>query len=163
MGGILSAQHTALAVADKLIRLAREAETPITPMQVQKLAYFSHAWNLGLGYGPLFQDAVESWQYGPVIRSVYHALKPYGDVPVAEPILVDEEAFTPLESTVINAIYKQYGELDGLKLSQMTHAEGSPWQETYLRDKRSTIIHNHVIRDYYAGLIKQMQHQEHGP
>ena len=75
-GGIMGAQHTALAVADKLIRLAREAEIPITPMQVQKLAYFSHAWSLGLGYGPLFQDAVESWQYGPVIRSVYHALKP---------------------------------------------------------------------------------------
>ena len=82
---------------------------------------------------------------------------------MAEPILVDEEAFTTLESKVINVIYKQYGELDGLKLSQMTHAEGSPWQQIYLRDKHSAIIHNHVIRDYYAGLIKQMHDQEHGP
>ena len=69
--GVMGVQHTALAVADTLVRLARENEIPITPMQVQKLTYFSHAWNLGLGYGPLFQDAVESWQYGPVIRSVY--------------------------------------------------------------------------------------------
>ena len=150
MGGIMGAQHTALAVADKLIRLAREAETPITPMQVQKLAYFSHAWSLGLGYGPLFQDAVESWQYGPVIRSVYHALKSYRGGPVTKPILSEEETFTPIESTVIKAIYQQYRDLEGIKLSQMTHAEGSPWQQIYLRDKRSAVIHNHVIRDYYG-------------
>ena len=159
----MGAQHTALAVADAIIRLARKAETPITPMQVQKLSYFAHAWSLGLGHGPLFQDAVESWQHGPVIRSVYHALKSYGGNRVAEPILSEAEGFTPLESAVIDAIYQQYGELEGIKLSQMTHAEGSPWQQTYLRDKRSTIIHNHVIRDYYAGLIKRMKDQEDGP
>jgi uncharacterized phage-associated protein len=152
----MGAQHRALAVADKLVRLARESEIPITPMQVQKLTYFAHAWNLGLGYGPLFQDAVESWQYGPVIRSVYHALKSYGGDPVTEPILKEEEEFTPPESTVIKVIYQQYGEIEGVRLSQMTHAEGSPWQQTYLRDKRSTIIHNHVIGDYYAALIKKM-------
>ena len=162
----MGAQHTALAVADKLIRLAREAETPITPMQVQKLAYFSHAWSLGLGYGPLFQDAVESWQYGPVIRSVYHALKSYRGGPVTKPILSDlseERTFTPSEATVIKAVYQQYRDLEGIKLSQMTHAEGSPWQQIYLRDKRRAILPNPVMRDYYAVLIKQMPDQEHGP
>ena len=158
----MGAQHTALAVADKIIRLARESETPITPMQVQKLTYFCHAWSLGFGRGPLFQDAVESWQYGPVIRSVYHALKSYGANPVTEPIWAEEEEFTPFESTMINTIYKQYGEIEGIRLSQMTHADSSPWQQTYLKDKRSTIIHNHVIRDYYAALIDKMERQEHG-
>ena len=157
----MGAQHTALAVADRFIRLARKNETPITPMQVQKLAYFAHGWNLGLGFGPLFQDAVESWQYGPVIRSIYHALKSYGGEPVTEPILAEEEEFTQLEDTLISMIYQRYGELEGVRLSQMTHAEGSPWQQTYLQDKRSTIIHNHIIRDYYAELIR-MKGQEHG-
>ena len=72
----MGAQHTDLSVADQSIRLSREDETPITPMQVQKLAYFCHAWSLGLGYGPLFRDAGESWQQGPVNRSMYHALSP---------------------------------------------------------------------------------------
>ena len=157
----MGAQHTALAVADKLIRLARENETPITPMQVQKLTYFSHAWHLGLGYGPLFQDAVESWQYGPVIRSVYHALKSYGSEPVTEPLLAEEETFTWPEATVIRAIYQQYGELGGIRLSQMTHAEGSPWRQTYLKDKGSAIIHNHIIRDYYAELINKNKEKGH--
>lgn len=153
----MGAEHTALEVADKLIRLSRESETPVTPMQVQKLTYFCHAWMLGLGHGPLFQDAVEAWQYGPVIRSVYHALKHRGRQPILQPILEQPATFMDLEETLIRAVWDLYGHLGGLELSRMTHAEDSPWKQTYQRDPRSQIIHDHVIRDYYAGLIAARQ------
>lgn len=123
-------------------------------MQVQKLTYFCHGWMLGLGYGPLFQDAVESWQYGPVIRAVYHQLKNYGRDAVSKPILESPDDFNQVEERVIRAVWQGYGSQDGVRLSQMTHAEGSPWEQTYQRDRRSQIIHNHVIRDYYANLAK---------
>ena len=151
----MGAQHTALAVADKIIRLSVEDETPITPMQTQKLTYFCHAWMLGFGYGPLFQDAVESWQYGPVIRALYHALKHYGGNRITQPILDQPAEFTEREERIIKVIWRQYGQLDGIRLSRMTHAAGSPWEQTYQRDRRRQIIHNHVIRDYYAALIEQ--------
>ena len=153
----MGAQHSALAVADKLIRLSVEEESPITPMQVQKLTYFCHAWMLGFGCGPLFQDAVESWQYGPVIRALYHALKHHGGNSITQPILAQPEAFSEQEERIIRVIWRQYGCLDGIHLSRMTHAAGSPWEQTYQRDKRSQIIHNHVIRDYYAALIEQRE------
>ncbi len=151
----MGTHHSALAVADRIIHLSLSDETPITPMQVQKLAYFCHAWKLGLGHGPLFQDAVESWQYGPVIRSLYHALKQYGGDMVTQQILDKPAVFTELEERIIKVIWRQYGQLDGIRLSRMTHAAGSPWEQAYQRDKRSQIIHNHVIRDYYAALIEQ--------
>ena len=151
----MGAQHDAMAVADKIIRLSLEDETPITPMQVQKLTYFCHAWMLGLGYGPLFQDAVESWKYGPVIRALYHSLKQYGGERIAEPVLRDSANFAEQEDRIIRTIWRQYGQLDAIRLSRMTHAEGSPWDQTYKRDKRSQIIHNHIIRDYYAALIEK--------
>ena len=151
----MGAQQTAVAVADKIIRLSIEHEIPITPMQAQKLTYFCHAWMLGLGYGPLFQDAIESWQYGPVIRSLYHALKHYRGDHITRPILEQSAAFTELEERIIKVIWRQYGQLDGIRLSRMTHAAGSPWEQTYQKDKRSQIIHNHVIRDYYAALAEQ--------
>lgn len=151
----MGAQHTALAVADKLIRLSVEEETPITPMQVQKLTYFCHAWMLGLGYGPLFQDAVEAWQYGPVIRAVYHALKHRRAGPVREPVLEQAATFTEQEENLIRVVWSRYGKLNGLQLSRMTHVDGSPWSQTRQRDPRSQIIHNHVIRNYYAGLIAE--------
>ncbi len=150
----MEAERNALVVADKLIRLSLEEETPLTPMQVQKLTYFCHAWMLGLGYGPMFLDAVESWQFGPVIRDVYHALKQYGGNHITQPIFrVAEDTFTDVEQAIINVVWQRYGHLDGPTLSSMTHAPDSPWHQTYQRDRRSQIIHNHVIRDYYAKLI----------
>lgn len=149
----MGAQHTALDVADKIIRLSIAEETPITPMQAQKLTYFCHAWMLGLGYGALFRDAVESWRYGPVIRELYHSVKQYGAGHITGTILGEPANFAEHEERVISAIWRQYGQLDGLSLSSMTHAPGSPWEQTYQRDKRSQIIHNHTIRDYYGALI----------
>ena len=151
----MGAQHTAMAVADKIIRLSLEDETPVTPMQIQKLTYFCHAWMLGLGYGPLFQDAVESWQYGPVIRALYHSLKGYGADRITQPYLEQPAEFSEVEERVIRVIWQQYGHLSGVQLSRMTHASGSPWDQTYQKEKRSQIIHNHMIRDYYAALIEQ--------
>ena len=151
----MGATHTALAVADQLVRLSIEDEKPVTPMQVQKLTYFCHAWCLGLGYGPLFQDAVESWQYGPVVRSLYHVLKHYGGQPVRETLLQQPADFTRTERGIIKAVWRQYSDIDGVRLSQMTHAPCSPWHQTFQQDKRSQIIHNHVIRDYYMALAKE--------
>ena len=151
----MGAQHTAVAVADKLIRLSREEEIPVTPMQVQKLVYFCHAWHLGLGKGPLIQDAVESWQYGPVIRSVYHELKRYGREPVTKELMDAPDEFDPTEDLIISKVWERYGKIDGITLSKMTHAEGSPWHQTYSNDARTQIIHNHIIRDYYADIINR--------
>ncbi len=150
----MGASHTALSVADAIIRLSLRDETPVTPMQVQKLTYFCHGWMLGLGYGPLFQDAVESWQYGPVIRALYHQLKGYGSAPVSEPIMECPAEFDQVEDRIIQAVWQGYSGIDGVRLSQMTHATGSPWEQTCQRDKRSQIIHNHIIREYYENLAK---------
>lgn len=151
----MSLEHSAVEVADKIIRLSNEREHPATPMQVQKLMYFSHAWLLGFGYGPLFRDPVESWQYGPVVREVYHVLKRHGANQIREPILDQEAQFAEDERRMMQMIVAQYGEIDALELSRMTHAPGSPWDQTYQRDPRSQIIHNHVIAEYHAELIRK--------
>ena len=151
----MGAHHTALAVSDKLIRLSLADENLITPMQAQKLTYFCHAWMLGIGHGPLFQDAVESWQYGPVIRSVYHALKHHGGNRIATELLSQEDEFTSVEEGIIEAVWRLYGGIDGIQLSRMTHAEGTPWHQTYSRGTKTQIIHNYIIRDYYADIVKE--------
>ena len=136
-------------------------------MQVQKLAYFchawslglgfGHAWSLGLGFGPLFRDAVESCQQGPVIRSVSHALKPYGGDPITEPLSESAAVFSPAEDKIMAAVWDRYGVIDGLALSRMTHADGTPWHQTHSSDARTQIIHNDVIRDYYADILSERE------
>ena len=153
----MGAEHRAIEVVDRIIRLAREEEQYITPMKAQKLTFFCHAWSLGLGNGPIFRDAVESWQHGPVIRDVYHCLKVYGGNIITAPLMPDDHqpGFSPEDESIMHAVWCQYGRLSAIQLSNMTHVEGSPWSQTYQRDRRSQIIHNHIIRDYYARLVEQ--------
>lgn len=153
----MSTRHTALSVTDKLIRLSRSGEIPITPMQAQKLTYFCHAWMLGLGHGPLFQDAVEAWQYGPVIRSVYHALKHYGREPITEPLLAEPAPFNSIEDRILTTVWGLYGETDGIELSKICHVEGSPWHQVRGSGPYTQIIPDFLIRDYYADLVKKHQ------
>ena len=144
-----------MAITDKIIRLSMSDERPLTPMQVQKLTYCSHAWMLGLGHGPLFQDAVEAWQYGPVIRAVCHALKHHGSRAVREYLLDHEATFTPVENGIITEVWQKYGHLHGWQLSSLTHAEGSPWHQVLELTQGSQIIHNHIIERYYSGIAQR--------
>ena len=85
-------------------------------MQAQKLAYFCHTWSLGLGFGPLFRDAVESCQQGPVIRSVSHAVKRYGGDAITEPLSESAAVFSPAGDKIMAAVWNRYGVIDGLAL-----------------------------------------------
>ena len=155
----MGAQLTALQVADRIIKLSLEDEIPVTHLQIQKLTYFCHAWKLGLGHGPLFQDAVESWQYGPVIRSVYHALKRHGKSEIKED-LHQETQFSPLDEKIIKRVWMLYGDQSGIALSNLTHSEGTPWHQTYIRGSFTQIIPNHLIRDYYATVAAGVRQRE---
>jgi antitoxin SocA-like protein len=68
----------ARVVANEFIRLAEADGRALTPLQVIKLAYIAHGWMLALYQRPLISDSIEAWKYGPVIPTLYHALKKYG-------------------------------------------------------------------------------------
>jgi uncharacterized phage-associated protein len=114
---------------------------------------------LGCGKGPLFHDAVESWQYGPVIRALYHALKHYRDRAVRNTLGEEPAELNSSERSIIEGVWKQYGEVDGIQLSSLTHADGTPWHQTYSRGKHSQIIPNFLIRNYYAEIVARFRAQ----
>lgn len=122
----------------------------ITPMKLQKLAYFAHGWYLALrDDGPLIDDRPQAWDFGPVFPSLYHEFKDFGNRPI------DRKAFTPvvngtklsfiqptvddeakamkcdsiIPKAVMDRVFKLYGNLSAIRLSEMTHVEGSPWFE----------------------------------
>ena len=43
----------------------------IDTFKLQKLLYYSQAWHLVWDGEPLFEDEIEAWAAGPVVRSVY--------------------------------------------------------------------------------------------
>lgn len=143
--------HPPKRIAEYFLKLAHDHDTALTPMQVLKLVYIAHGWQLGLNRKPLVNEPVEAWQYGPVISSLYHAYKRFGgnfirDIPSMYPKL------DPSEASVLDQVWEGYGYRTGVSLSSLTHEPGSPWSTTVRQSGLGAVISNDLIEDYYRRL-----------
>ena len=107
--------------ADILSRLGR-----MSAMKLQKLVYYCQAWHLVWDQEPLFPERIEAWANGPVVRALFE--KHRGEFTVATWPWGDPAKLTKDERESINAVIRDYGELDGRKLSHLTHSE-DPWRD----------------------------------
>ncbi|MEV1331508.1 type II toxin-antitoxin system antitoxin SocA domain-containing protein [Micromonospora costi] len=96
----------------------------MSAMKLQKLVYYSQAWHLVWDESPLFQERIEAWANGPVVRELYDAHR--GKFSVDKWPLGDPDNLSPAERGTIDAVLDNYGHLDARQLSHLTHGE-EPW------------------------------------
>lgn len=154
-------KDSALSIANYLIDKAHENGDSITPLRLMKLVYIAHGFMLAIFnksvLNPRF-DKVEAWKYGPVIPSVYHSFKSYGNQPIGkktivftdedengetanfvEPSLADKDAIK-----VCDFVYNRYKGYTAQQLVSMLHKKESPWGMIYQEGK------NNEIPDFYT-------------
>lgn len=157
--------YSALAIANRFIDIAKGCKaTDLTPMKLQKLIYFAHAWHLHLKQQPLVSDRIEAWDYGPVIPTVYDEFRRFGRNNINEygviPVPADdgEGSGTGLaipyvrnDDTEVNDLLKKiwevYSPYTALQLSDMTHEKGSPWEKARTGQGGNQRISNDLIVD----------------
>lgn len=108
-------------------------------MKLQKLVYYAHGWYAGYTEQPLIDETVEAWQYGPVISSLYQEFKEFGSGPISRKATTfNGEFFQEVPSpddfaicTFLQNVWSSYGQYTGLKLSELTHSTGGPWDVTW--------------------------------
>jgi uncharacterized phage-associated protein len=73
-------KYKAMDVANYIIWYANThlGNKSLTPIKLQKILYYVQATYLAKNGIPLFEDAIQKWQYGPVVPSVYYEFKDYG-------------------------------------------------------------------------------------
>ena len=150
--------HDARDIANALIARGLDTAKPRDPLQLIKMTYLCHGWMLGLYHRPMSRQAVEAWQYGPVIAVVYHAVKRHGRKPVLTFIQAPrprraEAGFDPLEEDLVDQVFDVYERFSGIELSMMTHTKGSPWHTTRYRTdwtEKNATIQNHLIEEHFA-------------
>lgn len=148
--------NKSLAVAQYLLSRRLEAGDAVTPMQLIKLAYIAHGVMLGKYGRPLLDEPIEAWQYGPVVRSVYDAVKEKRSQPVARvPGGAEQFEFTPDERRAMDAVARAYGPHNGIKLSTATHMPGTPWSVTWEMAGKNSVISNDLIEDHYSRLLEK--------
>lgn len=125
----------------------------MTTWKLQKLVYYSQAWSLVWDGKPLFDEPIEAWANGPVVRALYdehrgrysRASWPKGKV-----------GNLPQKSReTIDAVLKFYGDKSGHWLSELTHME-DPWRNARSgipegRRSNKRITHA-AMSEYYSGI-----------
>jgi len=149
-------------VANYYIQKSFDTGVPLSLMQLIKLVYIAHGWHRGYFSENLINDAVQAWQYGPVIPDLYRKLKHYGRSKIDSPI----EGFPPIQQcklpsphtlALLDRVWDQYSSRDGIQLSALTHQQGTPWDEVWNSrggsDYYGAIIPNDLIDAHYKQKI----------
>jgi uncharacterized phage-associated protein len=160
----------ASCIANEFLKIAKAKGDALTQMKLQKLVYFAHGWYLALTGQPLISERVEAWQYGPVIRALYQDFKAYGNDPIKAPaagfqmdggklksktLSLDdcaEKEEADQAKALVARIYEVYGRFSAVRLSNSTHMPGTPWDQIYQNGKKSLVIPDEFIRQYFQGL-----------
>ena len=144
------------AIANHFILMAKQDRIKdLTPMKLIKLVYIAYAWHLALHSKPLFNEKIEAWPYGPVIPSLYHEFKRFGNTRITEYLaadfdmdknyvdypIIDYEKHTGT-SGILYAVWKFYKHYSAYELSELTHM-GEAWKDA--RKKGEPIMDDKLI------------------
>jgi uncharacterized phage-associated protein len=141
-------------IADFFIEKANEniaRGSLMTNLKLQKLLYYSYVWKLVLNNEKIFNDDIEAFEFGPVVRKEYTRFKKYSDKPIkVDEILTDKNLLPSDLSKYLNTIWYSYGKYDAWQLVDMTHNE-KPWIDTFNpNSNKKQIIKDSLIRDFYT-------------
>ena len=167
----MSAHST--AVANEFLKLAKNVNKSLTQMQLQKLVYIANGWNLAINNAPLTEDSPCAWDYGPVYKDMWEALRIYGRDPISRPIKVKDYGFGILsenadddvsgifskdESALIKKVFDVYGDFHAFQLSSMTHQKDTPWHKTYVTEKRIRgVIADSEIKAHFIRIAEKAE------
>lgn len=149
----------ARAVAQQILQDCREAGAPmVTPMQLLKLVYIAQGYMLQRTGQPLIREPIEAWQYGPVVRSLYQAIRDFGASPVTHVPFAPNTTFTTEELSAMSDVARIYGSADAVTLSSATHQPGTPWSVTWATRGMNSVIPNEDIRNFYNHILSLPSH-----
>ena len=165
--------HSAIAAANYLLQRSQDVGIELTPMQLLKLVYIAHGWSLAISGHPLIREEIEAWDYGPVIRALYDAVKHYGRDAISAPLktanfdsatntareIEPTESFTVEERAILDRIVEVYGPLRAYQLSALTHKEGTPWSRSH--SERLSTISDPEIAEHFRQLAQEQNVERH--
>lgn len=162
--------HRPEAIANEFLRRL----SGLTHMQLQKLVYIAHGWNLAVNGNALVDREPEAWDRGPVFSVLREHLKSAGNRPIEGLIHENDDnpfaffgyerrgrafraSLTTRQRDVINQVSDKYGRMGVFRLSDLTTRRNTPWHKTYYGESgQNAHISNDLIREYYLELGRRV-------
>jgi uncharacterized phage-associated protein len=165
--------NSAIAVANWLITKNLDDRSNLTHLKLQKLLYFAQGLHLAYSGSPLFDDPIEAWRHGPVVRSIYNALggqEKYDEItePIKGVVVKDGMCTwgTPEIQSVTTAEFMEsfwpvYSKATPWGLVKTSHAKGGPWDQIMSSAEGEALYNNptipvEIIKNYFEKQIKKV-------
>ena len=167
--------------ANFFLKRGREEEVPITLMKLLKLVFLAHGWAIAIlddNEGVLDGEEVEAWIHGPVIPSLYHEFKCFNGNPIdrfslstveesdndfeLKSVFIEKSAVPQKKKFIyiFSLVWEAYKKYSAWGLREITHAQNSPWSQTYKSGEKNIIIPNELIKTFYKGYLEEMANHE---
>ena len=147
---------TCFDVADFFLANA-DQDDAITHMALQKMCAYAQAFSLVLLGKRLFDDSLEAWQHGPVIRALYKQYCSSGRDALSTIIRADESRapFSDEELFILETVNSYYGRYRTPVLRNMSHSDfpgdfGPAKQEIPDSDIVARFSENKIIQNIRA-------------
>jgi uncharacterized phage-associated protein len=158
------------AIANYFIKKAQtEKDASLNLMKLLKLIYLAQGWCLALYDKSLINEAIQAWEYGPVVPEIYHEFKHRGMSPIddiATDWRADEEGriqvnkyeaeFDKDTKALLNRIGDVYRPNTGIQLSNWSHDEKGAWYKVWNKERgynsRNRPIPNQYMKEYFNTL-----------
>ena len=98
----------------------------ISNLKLQKLVYYGQGFHLAMFDKTLFDEEIEAWEHGPVVRQLYQKYKKHGAGAITKPSKFNPDIFTKKQVSLLDEIYLVIGQYSAWKLRNLTHSE-PPW------------------------------------
>lgn len=147
-----------------LLKARDEGVRDVDPLKIQKLVYNLNGYWLAMHGRPLVGEPFQAWPHGPVLASLYHQFKGNRSAPISNWALDKDKdgegwrAYRPTDDDrafydALEAVWDKYKGLDGLKLSALTHAQGTPWSKA--RRRGDAYLDNDEIREHFREILQK--------
>jgi len=127
----------------------------MTTMKLQKLVYYAQAWSLVWDDAPLFNNKIEAWANGPVVRQLYEKHRGYYYI-TSRQINGSITTLTAEQRKTIDAVVDAYGGFSSSELINLTHNE-KPWKNARVGVKEGALCSKEISRadmaNYYGALV----------
>jgi len=123
--------YSVIDIANKIIASTDSSQGElISNLKLQKLLYYMQGFFGAVFKKKLFEEPIEAWQYGPVVRDAYFHFRTFESGAIT---LSEEEQIIELsdeENELFMEVLQEYGQFSAIKLMNMTHDE-LPWKSIF--------------------------------
>ena len=147
----------AISSTAALRRLCELRDWSVSNLEANKLLYFAHMVSLGESNGtnPMVNERFQAWDFGPVLPSVYHAVKMFGAKPIKPFALAENWPSRRDYDDALNQVINEFAHFSGPKLIAESHWPKGAWVQYYRPGAAGVDIPNDAITAEYRARTAQ--------